>query len=557
MQLFHLSAAPEFSSWEKALSKRFSLAIDAARPFRRLYLDSFDRRIAAAGESAHEGDGAQAVERDFCGRESSLRWLDAEGRLLEAHCASKDELRFAEDLPECELRTQLASLLDLRALLPLLELKGRETTLRVLDDEQKTVVRGSILELEAHDAEHERRAELGNFLLLRPLRGYGAEFDRVVRALRKKLDLEDAPSLLDLGLEAIGRHSFGQALGLPSKLDPDLPAQQALRDVLRVLCQTIRANEPGVREQLDTEFLHDLRVAVRRTRSALQRFGGVLPKEATRVFAEGFAWIGAETGPLRDLDVHLLEFDDHSARLDDAARRELEPLRELLHVERVEAHSRLMRVFDSKRYRRLLDDWEAWLERKPRKRDLLAEGVRPIGELAPERAARLLDKLLRDGRRIHDDSPAERVHDLRKLGKKTRYALELFRGVYPKDAYRSAIRTMKVLQDNLGKFNDLEVQQASLSALGRRLLEQKRGSSETLIVMGRMVDDLARRQVETRRDFATCFAVMDSDASHAQFAALFEAARGSVSKKPKAKPKPKPKAKPKAKPKSKEKGAAR
>ena len=41
--------------------------------------------------------------------------------------------------------------------------------------------------------------------------------------------------------------------------------------------QTLRINEDGVRKDLDSEFLHDFRVAVRRTRSALSQIKGVFP----------------------------------------------------------------------------------------------------------------------------------------------------------------------------------------------------------------------------------------------------------------------------------------
>ena len=56
-----------------------------------------------------------------------------------------------------------------------------------------------------------------------------------------------------------------------------MPARLALRTVLLNLLDTLQANVPGTLRDIDTEFLHDLRVAVRRTRSALKLAGDVLP----------------------------------------------------------------------------------------------------------------------------------------------------------------------------------------------------------------------------------------------------------------------------------------
>ena len=521
MQLFTCRDEFDDPRLAESLAGRFHIESDSPQRYRCTFLDSFDRRILEAGD----GSEASAVELERRGKDTSVRWRDAEGRELRATCDAETEPRFAEDLPPGPLREALGKILDLRALLPMLELRGRAQALRFLDDERKTVVRAVRYELEAVDAEERDPVPIGILLELRPLRGYEQELGRVRKQLKKAFGLRTAPPLLELGREALGRRSFGHTSRLGKGLGGATPAEKALRDVLLELVATIRANEPGVRAQLDTEFLHDLRVAVRRTRSALQRFRGVLPEDTTRRFEAEFRWIGELTGPCRDLDVHLLEFDEHAARLDAKARRLLEPLRQLLSEEREHAQERLVTAFESDRWKTLLDQWEQWLERGPRKRERMAEGARPIAEVAAERARELHKRLLTRGRKIDDKTPAQALHDLRKDGKKLRYALELFRDVYPKDSYRSAVRTMKRLQDMLGDFQDFEVQQEALRSFGQRLLEEERGSADTLLVMGRLIDELARRQDAARKRFGECFADFDSQESRALFAELLGAAR--------------------------------
>ena len=75
-----------------------------------------------------------------------------------------------------------------------------------------------------------------------------------------------------------------------------------------------------MREQLDTEFLHDFRVALRRTRSLLGQIRDVFPAAAVEHFSSEFSWIGRLTGPPRDLDVLLLALRGRSR---DIAARDL------------------------------------------------------------------------------------------------------------------------------------------------------------------------------------------------------------------------------------------
>ena len=100
----------------------------------------------------------------------------------------------------------------------------------------------------------------------------------------------------------------------------DVPCSRPCRSRggLAILLQqldTLEANVDGVLRDIDTEFLHDLRVAVRRTRTALKLLGDVLPGELTLRFASEFRWLGDTTTPLRDLDVYLLALPSMAARL--------------------------------------------------------------------------------------------------------------------------------------------------------------------------------------------------------------------------------------------------
>ena len=81
----------------------------------------------------------------------------------------------------------------------------------------------------------------------------------------------------------------------------------------------------GVIADIDTEFLHDFRVAVRRTRATLKLTGDVLPDAMADRFAPDFKWLGDLTTPTRDLDVFLLGFDEMAGDLQAADAADLDP----------------------------------------------------------------------------------------------------------------------------------------------------------------------------------------------------------------------------------------
>ncbi len=76
--------------------------------------------------------------------------------------------------------------------------------------------------------------------------------------------------------------------------------------IYQALLDNINRNIPGVLADWDTEFLHDLRVAIRRTRSGLSLVKKVLPDAVVARFKRDFGLLGSLTGPTRDLDVYLL-----------------------------------------------------------------------------------------------------------------------------------------------------------------------------------------------------------------------------------------------------------
>ena len=298
-------------------------------------------------------------------------------------------------------------------------------------------------------------------------------------------------------------------------------ADAAMRKILLVLLDTMEINEQGTIENLDTEFLHDFRIAVRRTRSALTQVKGVFPEQSRARFAKKFAWLGDITTPTRDLDVHLLEFNSLKKSLPKALRDDLEPLRQFLTVQQRQEQTKLAGKLKSAAYLRLKDQWRRFLTSPLPKHPGAQDALKPIAEIARRRTWRMYRRVLREGSAITPASPAADLHELRKSCKKLRYLMEFFQSLYPADKIRRLIRELKGLQDNLGEFQDLEVQKHTLEQYAGQMTQDGVMQPGTQIAFDTLQKHLHTSTGRVRNEFESRFKRFSSKPNRLRFKRLF------------------------------------
>jgi CHAD domain-containing protein len=279
----------------------------------------------------------------------------------------------------------------------------------------------------------------------------------------------------------------------------------AVRAVLANLTNTMVDNLPGTLADLDPEFLHELRVAIRRTRSVLAESKGVVPADIRARYRLAFKDLGTTTGRTRDLDVYVLGWDDLVAPLQLGDASMTDPVLATLERHRRRAHKAMAKVLDSAETQTMLAEWQAWLADPGE-----AEPVGPIGPIVAERTARAQDVLLNAGRAITVDSPAEDLHDLRKDAKVLRYLLECFGSLYPAQQRKAFVSQLKALQDYLGEHQDTEVQLNELRDVAHDLHAASAVDTDALLTVGRMIDHLERRRLAARAEFIDRFSSYDT-----------------------------------------------
>jgi triphosphatase len=272
----------------------------------------------------------------------------------------------------------------------------------------------------------------------------------------------------------------------PTKIDATKSCGEVAFAILRRHFAEMLAHEPGVRLGEDPEELHDMRVATRRLRAALKLYSDALPKRAER-YERDLRWVARALGEVRDLDVHLQRLSEESSRNGEV----LEEIVALLRERRVEARRRMLEALDSKRYERLIASFSATLRggRSP-------TPTSPILEATPELVRDRYKKVRKSANRLSEDSPPEHYHDLRKKGKRLRYALEPLQEIYGKPAQKM-VKLLKKTQDDLGDHQDLIVASGLMEELGvggDRL-------PQSAFWMGSMAEGYGREASEIRAGF--------------------------------------------------------
>lgn len=352
------------------------------------------------------------------------------------------------DIVDGTVKEALASLSELRALLPIAEVSFHRETRIVLDDEGKTVAR-------LHSFVFQKDGRIIQFFISQPLRGYNDEYKTLLDAMRK-ICPEKAAFYSALGIEKDYYSSKPELV-----LDKDAPIKRTTKDIITTFIGVARQNEAGIVDDHDTEFLHDYRVSLRKVRSAISLFKGVYCPETTEQLKEKFADLMQVTGRLRDLDVYLLEKQYYFSLIPQSMHEGLKIMFGLFEEERALAHRNICTSLNSKKYLKKIKSLQ----------EIFIKDTIPAGPLAETNSLTFACKLILKrynkvcaiARKIDGDTNDEVVHELRIHCKKLRYLMEFFTPLFDEKKIRLLIKGLKALQDNLGRFNDYSVQQLSLN----------------------------------------------------------------------------------------------
>ncbi|WP_161993231.1 CHAD domain-containing protein [Lacisediminimonas profundi] len=257
----------------------------------------------------------------------------------------------------------------------------------------------------------------------------------------------------------------GAVKSAPIRLAPGMTLEQAFRTIVKNCLAQVQANEDGVAKAHDVESVHQMRVGLRRLRSALGIFRKIIacPDELQ---AE-LDWLGTELGRARDWDV-LAGSTLADVATDIADSAIVQPVSEAARAQAAASHVAAAAAIRSPRYASLVRALSGWVQDaswrvagSDARRGTLAK---PIRRFARKTLMSDHEALVRRGRRLKG-ADAQTRHRLRIAAKKTRYATEFFESLFPAKRVRPYVAALARLQEQLGYLNDAAVASTLLQEL--------------------------------------------------------------------------------------------
>jgi triphosphatase len=262
------------------------------------------------------------------------------------------------------------------------------------------------------------------------------------------------------GYDFLGDYAGAVANAERIELYRGMKLAQAFSAVAISCLRQLANNELAIRRR-DAEAVHQMRVAIRRLRTAISLFAEYVTDDRTPIIKIELRWLAAELATARDLDAFLNEAlvplrKEHRGKVG------LIALSRSFSRKRAKAYERAIAAIESPRFRNLLIDTIEWVEvgtwRRPSEPMKQARIEQPIEILASLALAQRQKKIRKRAAQIDDLDDAQ-LHKLRVDIKKIRYAAEFFSSLFPGEKAAKRQKkfqsTLRRLQNTLGNLNDI------------------------------------------------------------------------------------------------------
>lgn len=468
-------------------------------PAEVVFHDSFDTQLAKANRLLVASVGYLVL-------------FTRKGRIAEQAASTP---AFVTDLADGPVKDAIAGHVSpLRRLIALCQGRLLQHRIALLDDAGRARARCLL-----HVLETDGGAPV-TFVDIDPLPGHGRDGQKLAQAL---LEIAGGQVLsIPEALERLVPGATGYVAKPRVPLTPEMSAFDAANAIIAAHLPIVRANVPGIIADRDSEFLHDYRVALRKIRSVVSLFKGTYsPGQAADLKAR-FAALMAPTGPLRDLDVYLIDRPDYLDMVPEPLRPGLSQLFVRFANDRRRAHRDLVKQLQSAAYAQEMQALETLFGKPGKHLRTGPEADHPAGDYARRLIVKRYRKVRKIARKITADTPDEDVHALRIQCKKLRYLMEFFAPLFGPGEIKSLIKALKKLQNNLGTFNDSVVQQEALTAQLKDLGKVPGAAAvEIAPGIGALLTVLHQRQLSERARVMETFEAFDKPKIRQRFEELF------------------------------------
>ncbi len=410
---------------------------------RSTIVDTYDWRLWNSGYTALVNEGGLEL-RDL------ETWATDGGRNGAGNVAAGPDSQTAE---------KIKKIIYPRMLVRRFEVSRQIETCVIRNLDEKIVCKAEAVSLKLENA----RGAKAKGILFHPLKGYEEETGAIEKYARRAAVRADTGTNQGRGNDPLSvllenqKENPGSFLSHKSlHLENGMPLQKASCALLLRFADVMADCVPGILEGVDSEFLHDYRVCVRKSRAFLSLLKSLLDTEAVSPHISFLKRCGNMTTGMRDLDVYLLEFPVFYNLLPPTLNTHLEAFYDEIQTKREAAGKKLSTDLENLTYTADFAAWRKFLQSG----GLIAAGKETTSDILGRRLISDRYKKVRKlAGRITEQTADPDLHALRIECKKLRYCIEFFKSAVHEPVVDEVLSLLKTLQDVLGEFNDLSVQQ--------------------------------------------------------------------------------------------------
>ncbi|MBN2424240.1 MAG: CHAD domain-containing protein [Calditrichaceae bacterium] len=479
--LYYLHGAIQHTELLYTIRQSFILEAEKRKRKQIKIFDSFDQRLFQKNKL-------------LCYEDNTWKLLDLTTFQYEQKSPDKPDKKFYWQFCDKNLCDYLKDILNTRALIEKAIISYTQTIYHIKNSDKKTVARLRHFELEISDL-----SLPDNIFLLEEVRGYQKSFDKLGLIITDLAINEFSENNKSLFTRLLGMDIEPYSNSFSVNLKPEMSAATAIREIMVFLTNIMRKNEEGISLDIDTEFLHDYRVAIRRVRTILSEMKSLIPNDQYEYFKTFFIKVLKISNVLRDLDVLLLKKDSYRDLLPLAVKDNSNFIFKTISKKRTVELKKVKNFLKSTEYEQYLWEWQDFINRLEGMQINNEPLSRYIDIVARQRIEKKINTLQKKKFKFKKDVSPQVLHELRIETKKLKYMLEAFRFLYPENTAMSIINNLKKIQDRFGLLHDLLVQQNLLDLYFNELDAKGKIAGKEAAAFGALINLLNQQYQSAHR----------------------------------------------------------
>lgn len=499
-------------SFIDVLNTRFLVSDTEKSTLRITYLDTFDWRVW------RQGGVLEYAEKK---RSRKLRWRAIDNRQVYVEFPVEECPDFINDISDWLLPEKLFKITRPRCLMEQASSRVDSQDYEILDGSEKVIARMRLVKENMRYANNRSGQALAIRLEIINLRGYEKEFSEITAAAKQAGLAEYAKDPLLQLLHMNDRRPCDYSMRLKLQIDSQQRVDRVSKQILLQLLNIMQQNEPGICNDMDTEFLHDFRHALHRSHSLVSQLKNILPVDTLTRFDKDLVWLEHETRYLYELNNWLLDFQDICKLVPARQRDRLDLLLAWLREQRHAELLRVVAILQGQHYQKFSKRWRVFLDCEVPEHTVLKYAARPVYEIAGIQLWKTYKRLSHyNGDQLGDPEQLDTMH---RQSRVLYDLLEFSRSMYTSDSVNKLLKLNSRFLEELRKARQAHHRVKSLRGFIQTMRGEGRLEKTAQKTMKKLMQSLEAIQTECENNIATPYQKLTESKVRQAFRQSFKA----------------------------------